>query len=497
MSSLKQAIVASLTEHPNAEKYRQRAFAENPAQLVEALAQKQVLTKADFLGTDDEGKPFIDSAGAWKNFDKIAEIIRLGGEKFSYDDFMSPMVSGTERTLLDSAKTHSGTAKVFTFGVWEGRFDDMEKLWYKLSVFERRSKGGSYSSDGMLPIDLKRQLLAAEGKTAPEDRLAKARLTLSDIRGAATSETAFKDVNDRLKAAGDYFRKDYVLMTDSAGDTMFDGRPGAWAKFDQVLKIMQAHGERLEAGDYTRKIANAQSLLEKAAEKGALNKVFTPEQWTDRLPEMLNLWSNVLPGWKSAPMSTQDFDNAYAEAENTTYAKAFMAKELNGKADLLSPLNAGLDEKPVLPLGLRVVWDNFDAVREHLSGKGEPLTVADLRTPSGQMGDSCLISAAKFGYFDKVVELARQGSQPITMDDFLSTDGHGNTLISILADKKQLSQVFTVEAWTGHMADMRALWSHVSASQRKQVNYQQLETGVKQATLKLQRKPGGIKIRPQ
>jgi len=490
MNSLKQAIVASLTEHPQAEKYRQRAFMENPAQLVEALAQKQVLTKADFLAPDDEGKPFIDSTGGWKNFEKIAEILGLSGEKFTYDDFASPMVSGTEKTLLESAKANSGVPKIFTFEVWKGHFDEMEKLWYKLPTYERNR------SQGVVPIDLKRKLLAFEGRTAPEDRLAKARLTLTDIRGAATSDYSFKDVNDKLKLAGDYFRKDYVLMKDSAGDTMFDGRPNAWSKFEQVLKIMEAHGERLEVGDYLRKVSSTQCLLERAAEQKSLNKVFAPTQWTDRLPDMLTLWSNVLDAWKAAPMTTQDFDKAYAEAEGLTYAKRFLASDLNGKADLLTPLNAGLNEKPVLPLGLKVLWDNFGAVQEHLTEKGESLTLADLRTPSGQMGDSCLISAAKFGYFDRVLDIAKQSGQQLTMNDFLSKDGHGTTLISILAEKRQLSQVFTVNNWTGHIGDMRKLWSHVSASQRKQVDYAKLETGVKQATLKLRRPQDGIKIQP-
>jgi len=491
MNNLKQAIVASLTEHPDAERYRQRAFNEDPADLVKALSQKQVLTKADFLATDDDGKSFIDSPGAWRNFDKVAEVLRLSGETFTYEDFTRPLTSGSQKSLLDSARANSGLSKVFTFENWKGRFEEMERLWYKLPSYDRTNKNQS----GGMSLDLKRQLLAFEGRQLPEDGLAKAGLSLSDLRSVVTNDYYFNEVNKKLNQAGDYLRKEYVLMTDNAGDTMFD-RKDTFTRFEAIVKILNQHGERLEVKDYTRQLANVPSLLERAAEQNALNKVFAPAQWVDRLPDMLELWSNVRDGWKRPPMTPQDFDNAFAEAEGLTYAKRFMAMNVTGKADLLTPINENPEAKPVLPLGLKVFWDNVDAVQAHLKERGESLTVTDLRQPSGQTGDSCLISAAKFGHFDKVIEIAKQSGDPVTMKDFLSKDSHGNTLIGILADKRQLSQVFTVDAWTGHVGEMKELWSHVAAAHRKQIDYSHLETAVKQATLK-QKKDSGPKIRPR
>ena len=154
--------------------------------------------------------------------------------------------------------------------MWKGRFDDMEKLWYKLNVRDRPN-----ATAGLIPIDFKRQLLAAEEKTAPEVRLARAGLTLGDIHNAVMNDNAFADVNRKLKQAGDYFRKEYVMIPDSAGDARFDNRADAWKKFEAVLRIMQAHDEHLEVKDYLRQLTNSQvSLLNRAAEKNCLNKVF-------------------------------------------------------------------------------------------------------------------------------------------------------------------------------------------------------------------------------
>ena len=491
-SLLKRAIVASVIEHPDAEIYRRAAFGDNPAQLVEDLASKMVLTKADFFAADDKGKLFIDSPGAWRNFEKIAEIIQLGGEKFTYEDFTRPVLPSA-RTLLDSAVSHISVAKIFTADIWKGRFEEMEKLWYKVPTHERLSERFR-GPEGLMPVALKRQVLATEGKEAPEDRLARAQLTLFDIRNTAAFESTFIDVNRKLAQAGDYFRKDYAMLPDSAGDTMFDRN---FVRFETITKIMQAHGERFEVKDYLRQLSNRPSLLSRAAEHGALNKVFDAALWVDRLPDMLTLWSNVLDAWKRPPMTAQDFDNAYTEAEGLTYAKRFKVKPANGKADLLTPLNAGTNEKPVLPLGLKTVWDNFDAVKASLDKRGETLSLTDLRAVSGHRGDTILVNAAKFGHFDKVVDIAKQSGGSLTMEDFLTKDAHGNTLINILAEKRQLSSVFTVDAWTGQIADMRALWSHVAAAHRRQINFQQLETGVKQATLRNKANSGGFKPRPQ
>jgi len=474
MNRLKRALVASLTEHPAADFYCKAAGIS--AQLAQELAQTQALGKADVLARDENGKPFMDAPAGWKNFAKIAELVRLGGENFTYDDFVSPIIPDTNKTLLSFAVTHGGMASIFTVDIWKGRFEEMEKVWFKVPNLDRRSSGG------VVPLALKRELLAAEGKEVPEDRLAKAQVSHNDIRNTGPSESTFSEVNSKLQRAGDYFRKEYALLPDFAGDSMFDRR-GSFARFDDIQKIMNAHGERFEVADYLKQLASAPSLLKRAAEQDALDKVFAPAQWADRLPDMLKLWSNVLDAWKKSPMTAQDFDTAYTQAEALTYAKRL--KPVNGKADLLTPLNAGLNEKPVLPLGLKAVWDKFAAVKEKLAENGEALTMADLRLPSGQMGDTCLMSAVKSGHFDKVVEIANQSGQPLTVDDLVSTDGHGNTLVNILAEKGHLSQIFTLAAWTGQLGDMRKVWSHVSAANRDQINYHELESSVTQATLKM------------
>lgn len=493
---IKQAIIASLCDHPDAEIYVKRAFSDHLDTVMEAMAkERQYLTKADFLTTtDDNGKLMIDSGRAWKNFDKILRAIHSNGDRLTYQDFTNPLFFDKRtRSLLEIAEAHYSLNIVFTADVWQGRFEEMERLWFKLPCPTRIDTG---KNQGLIPADIKRKVFAAAGRTTPEDRLANAGFSLSLIAEAFMAGGSVQETNARLKRAGDYLRKEYVMLPDSSGDTLFY-RSSSWEKFEALLGILKENGERFEVADYIHQISLTKSILGRAAEHKALNAVFKADHWVGRLPDMLELWSkHVLEGWRVPPMTSRDFDNAYAEAESRTYFDAFQASSVTGKADLLKPLTpVCANEKPVLPLGLKTVWDNFDAIQAHLAQQGERLSLSDLRTISGQRQESCLISAVKAGHFKKAIDVVKKNGEAITLDDFLSRDSQGNTLIDVLAEKKQLSLAFAPEMWAGRLQDMRALWSNVALAQRQQIDFQSMEVRAKQETLK-QKKPAIFKLQP-
>ena len=105
------------------------------------------------------------------------------------------------RNLLDSAREHGGLGKIFAVETFNGRYDEMERLWYKVPVPSRRDL---FKNDGLLDPSLKRSMLAAEGRVMPEDNLAKAGLTPADLRrilGNAIERLA--DEEDLLQQARD------------------------------------------------------------------------------------------------------------------------------------------------------------------------------------------------------------------------------------------------------------------------------------------------------
>ncbi len=492
---IKQAIIAALVDHPDQDRYKTRAFSnDNLAQSMEASAQGHKLTKADFFTPDDEGRYIIDTPGFWKNFDKVLDVLNKSGEKFVMDDFTRYLDRNETRNLLESAKENQGLSKIFSQPVWQGRFDEMERLWYKVPVPHRRD---TFRNDGLLDPALKRNLLAFEGRAMPEDGLAKAGLTANDLRSAFIERGNFEEVNRKLGQAGDYFKKDYLMLPDNAGDTVFYYQ-NAWDKYDDLVKGMKSHGEKFEVADFVRPVGFVSTILARAAERKALSKIFTADHWVDRLPEMLELWGQVKEGWKTSAMSARDFDNAYSDAESKTYAKKVDFTAFDGKAALLSPIAGSEGPAAILPLGLRALWDDYAAVEKRLAQTGEKIKTSDLRTSSGLIGNTCLMGAVKFGHFDKVVDIARKSAEPLTLDDFLSKDRHGNTLLNILAERNQLNAVFSPDLWAGRVNDMKTLWMNVRVGDKSQVDFQQAEVAAKQATLKLQAKdrfklkPGGF-----
>jgi hypothetical protein len=479
---IKQAIIAALVEHPEQEKYKTRAFSgENLTAMMEAIAEQgNKLTKADFLTPDDEGKYIVDTPGFWKNFDKVRDIVAKSGEKFVMEDFTKYLDRNETRSLLDSAREYGGLGKIFAVETFNGRYDEMERLWYKVPVPSRRDL---FKNDGLLDPSLKRSMLAAEGRTMPEDSLAKAGLTPADLRNAFQERGNYEEVTRKLSAVGDYLRKDYLLLPDSSGDTVFYYQ-GAWDKFDDISRNLKAHGEKFETADFVRQVGFVSNILTRASERKALYRVFNAEHWEGRLADMQDLWGQVKEGWKTASMTSKDFDTSYAEAESKTYAKNVNFAALSGKADLMKPLEP--NGPAILPLGLKAFWDNFATAQASLGN--DALTVSDLRQTSGYMGASVLMGAVKFGHFDKVVDISRKSGEPLTLDDFLSKDRHGNSLLNILAERNQLSQVFTPDLWAGRVDDMKTLWTHVRINDRSQVDIAQAEVAAKQATLKLQAK---------
>lgn len=487
---IKQAVISALCEHPDQEKYRSRAFAgDSLAAVAEALAGKgAAISKQDFFTPDERGNYIIDTPGFWRNFDRIRDMLAARGERFETQDFLFTLNESQRRTLLSSAGAE-GTRKIFTEAVWRGRFDEMESLWYKVPMPIRTGFG----NDGNLPLALKRSLLAAEGRRLPEDGLARAGMTPADVAGAFAERGDFDAFLRRLTQAGERLRKEYLLLRNPQGDTCFAGK-GAWDRYARVSEILAAQGERLEVEDFIRQVGPANNILTRAATHHALGHVFTPALWKNRLDDMLQLWGYVLDAWKIPPFTRNDFDLSYAEAESLTYRESLGAKHIEGKQDLLRPLNRG--GTPVLGLGLKAVWDNIDDVNAQLAQKGERITVADLRRPSGLLGHSCLITAVKLGRFAAVVSIARASGEALKLEDFMTKDHHGETLLSILAARKELPLVFSPDLWAGRVPDMKTLWGQVSHKDRAQVDIQKAEVAAKQATLQ-KKSNNAFKIKPR
>ena len=482
--AIKNLMIAILCEHPDVEQYRNKAPSVDRLDLLQDLR----ITKQDLFTPDDQGRMVIDTPGFFKNYRQICALLAQNGEKLTLDDFMRPLrTNDRNHHLVFLATQNKAVGDIFAVDLWYGRFEEMQALWHKFPLPHRREIGGN---DGMVNLEVKRQLYAREQKMSPEERLKAAGLTTRDILTMFDQKGLYETVVARLTQSGDYLRKEYLLLVDNQGNTVFQ-RASAWEKYADIVAHLAQHGERLDYADLTRQVGYGNTILGRAAENRALHHIFAPAQWEGKLPEMLQLWGGVLEGWKMPPMTTVAFDVAFAKAQDLTYAGAIDPMRIQSKKDIFTPLSN--DPPPVLPVGLTAFWECFPAVQQKLKNLGQPLTLHDLRVQSGLQNETVMLTAVKLGHFSELLSIAKQSNQPLTVDDYMTKDCHGQTMINVLAERQELAKVFHPDLWVGQLSEMKRLWSYVRIADRDQVSIKQLEIAVKQATLNCP-KPGRPKL---
>lgn len=479
-SLIKQAFIAALCEHPDAEKYRARAFSgDNLEQLSrELVSAGQQLTKADFLTPFDDGKYVLDSASGWKNFNKIEKILRENGEKFEVADFLKKIGTG-DRTLLKSAEMYGGLDKVFSAEVWQNRVNEMEDLWFFVSGPERRI---FREGNGLLPV--KREIMAATGQVPREDVLIKAGITPNQMSLLMIEDGRFDEYQKKLADIGDKLCKADLFVVDGEGDTLFYSKI-TWNKYDKIVSMLEKNGERLEVDDFLFKRGTRLNIMERAAEAQALDKLFKPEYWVGRVDDMVRLWSHSKPAWP-IQLQGRDFGECIAEVEDLTWGRNIRVDGLLTKSQLLEKQSAADgSEMPVIALGLKSLWSKIDQVCEVLDKKGHGLTLSDLRTVCGHQQVPAMLAAAQAGRFDKVIGIAEASGEKLTAEDFLAKGKGGKTLIQTLAEKKQLKLAFSEKIWTGRIKEMQWLWQHVPPSMRGDIDFTEAQSKVRIASVGL------------
>jgi len=484
-NSLKKALIATLCKHPQAADYQQDAFrsADIMGLYKKMKEAGEVLTKADFLGTDKNGEYFLGSARSWDNFHHIVEILKENGEQFTADDFLTVQEgSYYRRPLLESVVTHDKVDKLFTADVWKGRFEEMENLWYYIPPNKRGDL--AKEEDGRIPLKLKREVLGLDkNATLREDELKKIGVDYKEIPDMFSKRGTFEAFLQTLYENSVPLKKEDLLFVNKDGDTMFHNA-AAWQYYDKIVDSLQQTGQSFGLDELTFKRGRKPSILERASQHKMLHKVFEPRFWVGQVDEMVGLWENLPPAQKVLS-GRSSFDTIVADVENMTYRSFVSLNEDATSASLTAPIvaNDGKQGK-VLPLGLRDTWDNMDIIREKLQKKDDDIKTAHLRKESGALGNSVLMAAAEAGQFDKALEIVRADSDKLQVQDFLKTNKNGVSVLDVLIEKRQLKKAFTPELWAGRLREMHILWNNVQNRDRGQVDFQKVVSQVNQLTVR-------------
>ncbi|HTK84762.1 MAG TPA: hypothetical protein VL625_06710 [Patescibacteria group bacterium] len=430
-----------------------------------ALAQIAVIDKDDFFAAvDAEGKSFFDYVDTWAHMDEAITALREKGLDIKGSDF-TVTVTGTKSPVA-LADDRDVLANLFTPVIWQGQYNAMLGAWFGLGYSNPRK-------DKIDFVAVQEKVAATEGKTCRVAQLRDMGIDPGDMRSAVTSGDYAK-VREKLAAKGDHFRREDVFLLDKWGDHTLDSSAG-WKHFVEMWDELTKNGERLEIEDFLFGVPGRDTILKDAQDDSdGLKQMFTPRLWYGRADDVIKL-HGMLSNESKAKVK---LDEILEELISHDYAVRVDNGQIAGRADLMEPLNAADRDKPdfhaVRPLGLKEVWDKIARVQDLLQAKGEALTLDDLRQKSGKHDDSCLLHAARYGNFDKVIAIMRAGGGELRVDELIEKDENGKSIVDHLASQDKLGLILEPRDWIGRGQDLAKLWQVIPERARDKINFQEL-----------------------
>lgn len=432
---------------------------------VVALAQIAIIDKDDFFAAADaEGKSFFEYIDVWTHMDEAVTALRAKGLDIKGSDFTKTVAGAKSPVAL--ADDRDVLAKLFTPVIWQGEYNAMLGAWFGLGFSNTRK-------DKLDFIAIQEQVAATEGKTCRPAQLKKMGIDPGDLRSAVTSGDYAK-VREKLAEHGDHFRREDVFTLDKWGDHTLDTNSG-WKHLGEMWDELAKNGERLEIEDFQFGVPGRDTILKDAQDsEDNLKELFKPRLWYGRLDDVVRLHGMLSDSSKGKIK----IDEVVEELISHDYAVRVEKGQIAGHSDIVEPINAADSAKPgfhaIRPLGLKEVWNKIARVQDLLQAKGEAITLDDLRQRSGKSDETCLLHAARYGNFDRVMGIARAGGEQLRVDELIEKDASGKSVVDYLVEQDKLNLLLEPSDWVGRGQDLAKLWQAIPEKSRDKINFQQL-----------------------
>lgn len=473
----KQLIVAAMCGLPADSKYAKGALGD-PAAAAEMLAATKV-SKDELMAVTDDADTVFAYEQTFDQLPKIAAMLAEQGEKFTASDFTRALTGSL--SVVTYAERHKKVEKLFDPVIWAGRLQDMQAVYYSVTKLER---------DKLNYTTLRRAVAAETGCLIPEDRLQQAGLDALSVR-TKVRYGQVAEINEALKKSGQKFTKDFVMLLDSAGDTIFEFKD-AFDHINTWLPLIEDAGEKLTKDDFLLKVGTQKMPLERAEAHEQLPKVFTARIWQGRAAEMMALFEHVTV----ANRSKVDIQRVLSDLKEAEYGDKLPASDKVKLEDLTRVMNdheRGQEHFfPVRALGFESVWKDMDKVRETLAARGEKLTLSHLRESAGLAGDSVMMLAARTGHFAQVMAIAADSREALTIDDLTQAGPTGKSILDTLVARGEVTTMLKPESWVGRGRDLMALWEKIPQDKRKDIDFEAIHGRVNMLTIR--QKFGGPKL---
>jgi hypothetical protein len=181
-------------------------------------------------------------------------------------------------------------------------------------------------------------------------------------------------------------------------------------------------------------------------------------------------------------------DGVLDEIANHDYGSRFDCDQITGRADLTTPVNnedsGSPDFHPIRPLALKTIWNHIACVQNALHAIGQSITIEDLRQTSGLRNESCLLHAARYGSFDKIMDIVRETGGKLTVEELTAKDKDGKSIVDYHVKNDQLKHLLEPRDRLGRGQDLARLWPAIPEAARDKINFQQLIGGLNTLALR-------------
>jgi len=102
------------------------------------------------------------------------------------------------------------------------------------------------------------------------------------------------------------------------------------------------------------------------------------------------------------------------------------------------------------------------------------MAVSDVKTlqePLDEKGKTGFIMVTEAGYLFHLFEKNTALFPQISLNDLTVMDRRGKSVVSLLAERKQLNRLFSSDLWLGRESDLKKLWREIPIGNQKQVDF--------------------------
>lgn len=465
MNTTEQLYLAMLCKLPTSHDLFKEAVSD--PHTIESFGKGGVtLTKAVIFSPLQNGKCIFDYADIIDRLDDIVEVIRRNGEDISYEDIAR--FKWGDKDVLQRCKDAKKLDKLFSPLIWKGRPEsEYISAWYE-------SPRGDRPTDKYDFLKMRRAFAAAEARPPiREDFLVSAGISPSAMKAAIVAGDINKDqIKSKLAASGDHLRPiDLVSHLDDDGDIPLYSSSG-WEGFSKIVAELSSHGEVLTVENFTCRYGARSSMLMAAEATNNLRHIFNEQVWRGRPQEMIRLYNKISSDEHRKKIDIDDLISHIIEHD--------LARDVDwsmiDRAAIQKPMNmkdsSGGDFHEVRVLGLDQAWKNIDLIRVSLRNRGDAIRIDDLRRTTGYFDEPCLIRAARYSHFSKVMDVLEESGERLSLYDMTRATKRGQNLVGALEKTGQIDLLLKPALWIGRSEEFGQFWQALSDDTRKKNDYQ-------------------------